>query len=541
MSDQPRKLARDGVIIGEFTRIQIIEGLKRGFIRNSDHVWDETAKKWVNASEMRYKNFGTEIGSGDKNEVDESSNEGSDGIPEQAVTWPIYLLIGLLVAGFIKYKGKYFSLIHKTENVLNWTGVSLAIVLLAYCWACSGRVKSVGRFMIGYVLLIFSVGAVGISQTPMAQNYWAEKNPFRAPLGFEIWGELEEEMFPSFELAFAKLNLKELGPEEPKKPNDAPRYEQSAQGSTVGVRLWGVKKGDEYEITLASDGRHPLLIDKSVYKFTANEDAGTVIAFPDLNFNYSLLRENRQTRFFKIIATVSRNKGPPLTQMKTWQLRQINDCLLVAKSRVLQKFGGVRTESVKIAPLALSAYVNENHPEISGILESALRTKIVDRFSGLQGNSDEQVLRQLAAIWAALEERNLSYSSITATTPSVAVVQHVRMIDDTLRSSQANCADGSVLFASIAYKIGLDPQLVLSPGHCYVAVRLPSGAMIGIEMTVIGRKSFADAIEIATSKSKASLENNRSKFDATDPSTGYMIVSISGCRKLGIQPIPASK
>jgi hypothetical protein len=65
--------------------------------------------------------------------------------------------------------------------------------------------------------------------------------------------------------------------------------------------------------------------------------------------------------------------------------------------------------------------------------------------------------------------------------------------------------------------------------------------MIGIEMTAIGRKSFGEAIEIATSKSKASLENNRSKFDAADPSTGYMIVSISGCRKLGIQPIPASK
>jgi hypothetical protein len=65
--------------------------------------------------------------------------------------------------------------------------------------------------------------------------------------------------------------------------------------------------------------------------------------------------------------------------------------------------------------------------------------------------------------------------------------------------------------------------------------------MIGIEMTAIGKKSFGEAIELATSKSKASLANNSSKFDAADPNSGYMIVSIAGCRKLGIQPIPASK
>jgi hypothetical protein len=532
MSDLPKKLARDGVIIGEFTRIQIIEGLKSGFIRNSDHVWDETAKKWVNASEMHYKNFGNEIGNPPEEKVD----------AEVALGFglPLFFSFCLLMIG-IKTKFKFFYFIYKDGNVLNWTTVAIIAALLLYTLACLGRVKSIRKFETGYLLILGSLLLYGASQTPTIQTYWNDKNPFRDELRYELWGDFEEEMFPSFELAFAKMNLKELGPEEPRSPNDAPRYEQSVQGSTVGVRLYEVKRGDEYEITLVSDGYRPLLIDKSVYKFTAIEDAATAVAYPDLNFNYSMLRENRQTRFFKIIATVKRNKGTPLTQMKTWQLRQINDCLLIAKGKVLQKNGSVKMEAIKIAPLTLSGFVNENHPAIPGILESALRTNIVDRFSGLQGNSDEHVLRQLAAIWAALEKEKLSYSSIAATTPSVAFVQHVRMIDDTLKSSQANCVDGSVLFASVAYKIGLDPQLVLSPGHCYVAIRLPSGNMIGIEMTAIGRKSFGEAIEIATSKSKASLENNRSKFDAADPSSGYMIVSISGCRKLGIQPIPASK
>jgi hypothetical protein len=533
MSDVPKKLARNGVIIGEFTRIQIIEGLKSGFIRNSDHVWDETTQKWINASEMRYKNFGNEIGSSNQDEVD---GETAWGFSLPIIVLPLcILLIG------IRTKFKFFHFIYRDGNVLNWTAVALITALFLYTLACHGRVRSIIKFTTGYVLILLSVLMYGVFHTPSFQAYWNDKNPFRDELRYEIWGAFGEEMFPSYELAFAKMNLKEFGPEEPKSPEDAPQYEQSAQGSNVGVRLYDVKRGDEYEITLMSDGYRPLLIDKSVYKFTANEDAETAIAYPDLNFNYSKLRENRQTQFFKIIATVKRNKGTPLTQMQTWQLRQINDCLLIAKGKVLRKNGSVRMEVIKIAPLTLSGFVNENHPAIPGILESALGTNIVDRFSGLQSKSDENVLRQLAAIWAALEDKKLSYSSITETTPSAAKVQHIRLIDDTLRSSQANCVDGSVLFASVAYKIGLDPQLVLSPGHCYVAIRLPSGNVIGIEMTVIGKKSFGEAIEIATTKSKASLENNRAKFDAVDPSTGYMIVSISGCRKLGIQPIPASK
>jgi hypothetical protein len=525
MNDVPKKLARNGVIIGEFTQVQITEGLKAGLIQPSDHVWDEKNRQWLSISEIA------------------GLNKEADKAMEKGLLYAGYLFLLLLVPIF---KGKSYlysfksSTIMVNERVLLWTGVAIFVALIFYVLICASRSRYRWHFWPGYFSVIAVVGLAGISQTPAVQKYWGDNNPLREPLGYEIWGDIEEEMFPSFELAFAKLNMKEIGPEE-KDPNNATRYEQSAQGSTVGVRLWGIKKGDEYEITLVSDGYRPLLIDKSVYKFTAIEDAATAVAYPDLNFNYSMLRENRQTRFFKIIATVKRNKGTPLTQMKTWQLRQINDCLLIAKGKVLQKNGSVRMEAIKIAPLTLSGFVNENHPAIPGILESALRTNIVDRFSGLQGNSDEHVLRQLAAIWAALEKEKLSYSSIAATTPSVAFVQHVRMIDDTLKSSQANCVDGSVLFASVAYKIGLDPQLVLSPGHCYVAIRLPSGNMIGIEMTAIGRKSFGEAIEIATSKSQASLENNRSKFDAADPSTGYMIVSISGCRKLGIQPIPASK
>ncbi|MFZ8431498.1 hypothetical protein ACO1MU_14375, partial [Staphylococcus aureus] len=50
--------------------------------------------------------------------------------------------------------------------------------------------------------------------------------------------------------------------------------------------------------------------------------------------------------------------------------------------------------------------------------------------------------------------------------------QHVRFIDDSVRVRQANCIDGTVLFASILRKIGIDPLIVLVPGHAFLGFYL---------------------------------------------------------------------
>jgi hypothetical protein len=147
----------------------------------------------------------------------------------------------------------------------------------------------------------------------------------------------------------------------------------------------------------------------------------------------------------------------------------------------------------------------------------------------------------LDAIWKALEKKGIRYSSIGTTTGSSTEVQHVRLIEDTLSTRQANCVDGSTLFASIATKIGLDAYLVLAPGHCYVAIEMPETKPIGIEMTALGSEDFPSAVSIATNKAEYSIRRNFKKFEEGDIDSGYMLVPISLCRGLGIQPIPASR
>jgi hypothetical protein len=66
--------------------------------------------------------------------------------------------------------------------------------------------------------------------------------------------------------------------------------------------------------------------------------------------------------------------------------------------------------------------------------------------------------------------------------------QHVRSFEEALASGQANCVDGTVLFASLLRKIGIDVQLVLVPGHMFLSYFLQPNQQQrqALETTVLG-------------------------------------------------------
>jgi hypothetical protein len=216
-----------------------------------------------------------------------------------------------------------------------------------------------------------------------------------------------------------------------------------------------------------------------------------------------------------------------------------------------------------------AAYVNENHPQLDKILQEALATKIVDSFDGYQANDPADVVKQVFAIWAALQKHGIQYSSVTETPGGSATVnsQFVRFLDQSIAMTQANCVDGTVLFASLLRKVGINPALVAKPDHMYLGFYLNSGQndeeleLFGLETTMIGAelgeseselpdvlanieadlsdrarnskawKSFAAAVMAAN----ADLDQNDDKFDAGDPN--WQIIDLAEARDKGIMPI----
>ena len=143
-------------------------------------------------------------------------------------------------------------------------------------------------------------------------------------------------------------------------------------------------------------------------------------------------------------------------------MRSISECLL-----------GYYTQGRKFHDTGIffAAYVNENHPMIDQILREALNTRIVNKFLGYQArNAAAAVDKQVYALWNVLQKRNFRYSSVSNTSLSsnVVISQRVRTFEDALNSSQINCVDGSVLFASLLRAINIEPILVRIPGHMFV-------------------------------------------------------------------------
>ena len=91
------------------------------------------------------------------------------------------------------------------------------------------------------------------------------------------------------------------------------------------------------------------------------------------------------------------------------------------------------------------------------------------------------------------------------------VSQRVQLFEDSIAGSQANCVDGSVMFASVFEAIGLQSLLVIIPGHCMVGVFLDADRKhpVFIETTLMGKTDLR-AIT-ATQKFDASLKDYRLK------------------------------
>ncbi len=151
-----------------------------------------------------------------------------------------------------------------------------------------------------------------------------------------------------------------------------------------------------------------------------------------------------------------------------------------------------------------AAFVNESHPFVQTVLQEGLRWHAVNGFIGDQGTAKEMRMRVFSG-WNFMERHHLHYSNIT--TPSAAsptshvYSQAVRFIDQSIDSQQANCVDGSVLFASVLYKIDIHPILVMKPGHMFVGYYLDEGhkQFEFLETTMLGMGHQPGTMNIAFS------------------------------------------
>lgn len=281
--------------------------------------------------------------------------------------------------------------------------------------------------------------------------YLAYRSQFSAQ-EFEITDELSGHIFPSSIISLATTD------EIVVIPSDSNYVGNPKSG--IGIRLRSKKKNAHVRIEIAETpfSHH------SVSEFVLPKSKTNYTIYPEIVWKYETLRQNQQPTPMSLVATVTTDNRSSLLRVRTFSMRSINECMYgYYRIHNGERQGFINT------PLFFAAYVNEDHPQIDRLLREALNTRIVNRFQGYQKDSIT-VVRQAYALWNVLQRRKFQYSSISNSSlgSNIVYAQRVRSFGDALSSSQINCVDGSVLFASLLRAINIDPILILMPGHMFV-------------------------------------------------------------------------
>ncbi|QTA78707.1 Uncharacterized protein dnl_09370 [Desulfonema limicola] len=143
------------------------------------------------------------------------------------------------------------------------------------------------------------------------------------------------------------------------------------------------------------------------------------------------------------------------------------------------------------------AFVTPNAPSLMKFLREGADHHPDTRLIGYQGTVEE-ILPQVKAIFEALKHKaDITYvNSVISFSPDQGfATQRVRLPRESLEDKQANCIDGTVLFASLLEGISMNPAIVIIPGHAFVAWETwnYSNEWNFLETTMIGTSTFEEA------------------------------------------------
>ena len=377
---------------------------------------------------------------------------------------------------------------------------------------------------------------------------------------WEPEANMDHQLFPSLIIATASVRPIEPDDEEAEKPDP---YLLGERFGLVGVSMKSPGENTKVKVTLKENG----FMAATSWSGELAEAGKDYFIAPKVNYKFDQLRQTTQQAPINVTFQVEVDGELAGEKYETLQVRSINDCpFAVANSEETLNDENYIAGSAALGWM-FAAYVNENHPLLDKILQEALETKIVSAFK-VTTHEHEETLREVFALWSALQKRGLQYSDTTATPGGSETVQSqfVRFVDQSLANTQANCVDGSVLFASLLRKISIEPFLATVPGHMSVGFYLGAGKsqFIGLETTLLGLpdaadkkkgtdpvaltslrdkldaatksrrdwKTFAKAVQAGTED----LLKNKEKLDAADPN--YQWIDLGEARAEGIMPIP---
>lgn len=181
------------------------------------------------------------------------------------------------------------------------------------------------------------------------------------------------------------------------------------------------------------------------------------------------------------------------------------------------------------------AWVTPNDPAVEQFLAAA-KKRLVGRqtFSGPQS----QTLPQVQAIFDELKAKGVSYVMDPGVNSDQFIGQRTRLPSEVLASTNAQCLEGTLLFATALEAIGLAPIIVTVPGHAFVGWHAspkdgPANPLFFVETTMVGTGAFPNAVKVAMNRVAQETKAGTFKTGAS------RMIEVKQLRAKGVTPQPA--
>ena len=209
----------------------------------------------------------------------------------------------------------------------------------------------------------------------------------------------------------------------------------------------------------------------------------------------------------------------------------------------------------QIAPELIASFITPNHPFVAKVLRRAAEKmkewKDSGSMCGYQKKSENDVIMQMGAIFAALQEEKIAYSMPPA--GFEVACQKIRLCDDIASQKLGTCLDLSLLYASCLEQAGLNPLLIFEKGHAFAACWLipeTFPAPCQDDFSLITKRISEEVGEIAVVECTLFTNTTEIDFDTAkrtaekafiDGSELQFFIDVKQARTMKIRPIPQRK
>lgn len=207
---------------------------------------------------------------------------------------------------------------------------------------------------------------------------------------------------------------------------------------------------------------------------------------------------------------------------------------------------------INVFPDMLAAFITPNHSAILPIIKRA--ASILEQWTGspsldeYQSRNPDRVRKQMAAIYAALAEQNIIYSTVPASFEEYG--QRIRLADSVMSQKLGTCLDMALLYASCLEAIGLNSLVIITQGHAFTGAWLVSETFpdsIIDDVSLLTKRTAEGIYDITLVETTCMNMGQNIDFDRAvqtanskliNPDHFILAIDVKRARHSGVRPIP---